>query len=134
MFRLRAQKAGLSLRVESAGTGAWHQGEPPDERARATGEARGYSFVGQTARKVITRDFIDFDYILAMDSANYQDLLSMADPAHHHKIHLFLDFAASISVCEVPDPYYGGPQGFEYVLDLIEAASDGLIDHICTNP
>lgn len=132
VFRKRAGDAGLTLRIESAGTGAWHKGEPPDPRAQEAGENRGYSFAGQEARKVEHNDFSQFDLILAMDNRNFNDLQVMCPEAHHSKIKLFLDLAPGISVREVPDPYYGGPSGFDNVLDLVEAASDGLIAQLLT--
>jgi len=117
VFRKRAAAANLNLRIESAGTGGW----------------RGYSFVGQEARRVENNDFAVFDLILAMDQRNLNDLKSICPPATHDKIKLFLDFAPGLSVSEVPDPYYGGDDGFDYVLDLIEQASDGLIAKLKTN-
>lgn len=134
VFRKRAENAGLGLRIESAGTGGWHRGEPPDPRARAAGESRGYSFEGQEARRVETNDFAIFDLILAMDARNQNDLLASCPPASQDKIKLFLEYAPSLSVSEVPDPYYGGVDGFDHVLDLIEAASDGLIAALKAQP
>jgi protein-tyrosine phosphatase len=127
VFRKRATDAGLNLRIESAGTGGWHRGEPPDPRARDAGELRGYSFAGQEARKVEQNDFAVFDLILAMDQRNHTDLHAACPKPHRGKIKLFLDFAPHLTVREVPDPYYGGADGFDQVLDLVEAASDGLI-------
>lgn len=134
VFAKRARDAGLDLRIESAGTGGWHRGDPPDPRARAAGEARGYSFVGQEARRVDSNDFEVFDLVLAMDQRNLDDLQSICPPASRGKIKLFLDFAPQLSLSEVPDPYYGGEDGFDHVLDLIEAASDGLIVKLSTHP
>lgn len=127
VFRKRAAGAGLKLRIESAGTGGWHRGEPPDPRARMAGENRGYSFEGQEARRVESNDFAIFDLILAMDQRNLRDLKAVCPSNAQDKIKLFLDFAPHVSVSEVPDPYYGGEDGFDHVLDLVEAASDGLI-------
>lgn len=126
VFRFKAAEAGLDVVIESAGTGGWHAGEPPDPRARATGEGRGYSFEGQTARAVRDTDFSDFDHILAMDRKNLEELQSRSPKQYEYKIKLFLDYSQS-GTSEVPDPYYGGPQGFDNVLDLIEDASAGLI-------
>ncbi len=133
VFRHRAGRAGLGVYIDSAGTGAWHAGELPDARAQSAGKARGYSFEGQTARAVIDDDFEDFDLILAMDQKNLKNLQMMAPNHLCSKIQLFLEFLNDRSVTEVPDPYYGGPDGFEHVLDLIEAASDGLIAEISEN-
>lgn len=128
VFRKRAADAGLDIHIESAGTGAWHAGERPDTRAIEAGERRGYSFAGQSARKIKSDDFARFDYILAMDGKNLKDLQDMQPETYSGTLALFLDFVKDTSISEVPDPYYGGPDGFENVIDLIEAASDGLID------
>jgi len=133
VFRHRAAKAGMEVFIDSAGTGAWHAGEPPDSRAREAGARRGYSFAGQTARAVIDEDFEDFDLILAMDRKNLSNLRSRAPNHTEAKVQLFLEYAENPSVLEVPDPYYGGDAGFEHVLDLIEAASDGLIHALTQN-
>ena len=133
VFRHRAHTAGLEVEIDSAGTGAWHVGERPDPRARDAGARRGYSFDGQTARAVHLSDFDYFDHILAMDRKNLSNLKSRAPDGSHEKVQLFLDYAVSISVSEVPDPYYGGADGFEDVLNLIEAASDGLIHALSRN-
>jgi protein-tyrosine phosphatase len=134
VFRQRATKAGLDLIIESAGTGAWHKGEPPDPRAQQAGENRGYSFAGQEARKVEHNDFARFDLILAMDNRNLRDLTEVCPPVHQDKIKLFLDLAPDLSIREVPDPYYGGDHGFDHVLDLVETASDGLIAQLLAHP
>lgn len=117
VFRARAGEA--HIRIDSAGTGAWHTGNPPDPRSRAEGERRGYSFAGQAARKVRVQDFYDFDVILAMDASNLTDLRAVQPVDGTAKLSLFLPDGA-----DVPDPYYGGPDGFTQVVDLIEAASD----------
>jgi len=127
VFRKRAHAAGLDVHIDSAGTGRWHEGEPPDPRAIAAGRKRGYSFEGQTGRQVERNDFFTFDYILAMDRDNLAKLTPQCPPETADKLHLFLHFAPGVQTDEVPDPYYGGARGFETVLDLIEAASDGLI-------
>lgn len=130
VFRKLAADAKLNVKIESAGTGAWHQGDTPDPRAMTHGIKRGYSFKGQTARKVRDEDFEDFDFILAMDSQNLRDLKDRCPPEYIHKLALFLNYAKDATTNQVPDPYYGGDQGFENVLDLIEAASDGLIEEL----
>ncbi len=117
MFRARAGTT--DIKIDSAGTGAWHAGESPDPRSRAEGERRGYSFAGQAARKVRTQDFYDFEYILAMDASNLSDLKVIQPRDGRAKLSLFLPDGS-----DVPDPYYGGPDGFKQVVDLIEAASD----------
>lgn len=130
VFKARAAKAGLTIESDSAGTATWHIGSRPDPRSQKAGEARGYSFAGLSAREVKIADFAAFDYILAMDRQNLQNLEMLCPPEHKSKLGLLLEFAPDENVSEVPDPYYGGPDGFENVVDLIEAASDGLIAHI----
>lgn len=127
VFRSRAQQAGLDVVIDSAGTSGWHKNEPPDPRAIEAGEARGHSFAGQASRRVTTNDFVEFDYILAMDWKNIKDLKRICPENALSKIGLFLDYASNAPLREVPDPYYGGSDGFDRVLDLIETASDGLI-------
>ena len=103
---MRARAAGLGLHIESAGTGAWHEGEPPDARSMRAGHARGYSFDGQSARAVSPSDFETFDYILAMDAKNLKDLQRRCPAAHAHKLALFLDYSLAHKGRDVPDPYY----------------------------
>lgn len=118
----RARAGTTDIKIDSAGTGAWHAGESPDPRSRAEGERRGYSFTGQAARKVRIRDFYDFDFILAMDASNLSDLKDIEPHDGTATVSLFLPDGS-----DVPDPYYGGPDGFEHVVDLIETASDHWI-------
>ncbi len=115
----RARAAGANIRIDSAGTGAWHTGNPPDSRSRAEGERRGYSFAGQAARKVRAQDFYEFDFILAMDASNLSDLKDIQPGDGTAHLSLFLPDGS-----DVPDPYYGGAEGFAKVVDLIEDASD----------
>lgn len=115
------------LVVDSAGTHAYHVGEPADQRARAAAERRGISLEGISARRVSSGDFEQFDYIIAMDEDNLARLQDEAPEEHRHKIRLFLEFA-TVNETEVPDPYYGGAAGFERVLDLVEDASRGLLE------
>lgn len=125
--------AGLSGRIaiDSAGTGAWHAGEPADARARAAARARGIELTG-TARLFVRADLERFDYVLAMDRANLGVLRQMArGPEELAKIHLFRSFdPAAPAGAEVPDPYYGGPQGFDEVLDICERGCRGLLAHL----
>lgn len=130
VFRLRAREAGLEVEVESAGTGAWHIGAPPDERASAAGLAQGYDLSALRARQVVADDYDQFDLLLAMDHDNLETLRSQAPGKAHDRVRLFLSFDPGLGRESVPDPYYGGEGGFEEVLDLIEAASDGLIAHL----
>jgi protein-tyrosine phosphatase len=122
----------LALTVDSAGTANYHPGSPPDRRAQAAARKRAYDLSNLRARQVRAADFADFDLILAMDRSNLQELLAMAPPAARGKIQLFLDHAPEQPQREVPDPYYGGSNGFEDVLDLIEAASRGLLRRLRT--
>ncbi|MDP7593414.1 MAG: low molecular weight protein-tyrosine-phosphatase [Litorilituus sp.] len=130
VFRHKATKYGLALKVDSAGTVGAHVREKPDHRSQKAGLERGYSFNGIKARKVLTRDFEDFDLILAMDNENLNDLFDIAPNHLQNKVMLFLDFAHNYEESEVPDPYYGGANGFRFVLDLIEDASDGLLEKL----
>ncbi|NQY64141.1 MAG: low molecular weight phosphotyrosine protein phosphatase [Alteromonadaceae bacterium] len=130
VFRHKANEAGLSLKVDSAGTIGSHAREKPDHRAQKVGIAQGYSFDKIKSRKVTVKNFEEFDLILAMDQQNINDLFKVAPLHLQNKIHLFLDFADNFAEQEVPDPYYGGAKGFQYVLDLIEDASDGLLKEL----
>jgi protein-tyrosine phosphatase len=122
------------VEVDSAGTGAWHLGDPPDARAAAAAQARGVTLAG-AARQITAADFSDYDLILAADRENLRDLRTVAGevggggvPARA-KLHLLREFdPASGGDLDVPDPYYGGDDGFEHVLDLVEAACRGLLD------
>ena len=129
VFRYYAEQAGLAdrLEIDSAGTHAYHVGEPADRRARAAAERRGMSLDGIRARRVSAQDYQRFDYIIAMDEDNLARLRAEAPEGHDARLHLFLEFAAG-SETEVPDPYYGGAAGFERVLDLVEDASRGLLE------
>ena len=130
VFRQLVRDAGLqeSIHADSAGTHAYHVGEPPDRRALAAAQRRGYSLEGIRARRINELDFEGFDFILAMDQDNLAELHGASDAVHHGKIALLLDYAGSGDFLEVPDPYYGGAKGFERVLDLVEEASRGLLD------
>lgn len=130
VFRSRAARAGLECMIDSAGTGAWHTGEPPDPRSIEYGTRRGYDFTGQTARQAVKADFSRFDYILAMDGRNLSELRNLCPAGYSGHLSRFLDFAPQSASKDVADPYYGGPQGFEQVINDIEAASDGLIAHL----
>ncbi|MCG8412633.1 MAG: low molecular weight phosphotyrosine protein phosphatase [Pseudomonadales bacterium] len=122
---------GLSsdIHVDSAGTGDWYIGESPDSRAVAAATSRGYDISQQTARQVQVADFARFDYILAMDRTNLKDLKALSPQSFHPKLRLLLEFSDSEHE-SVPDPYYSGHDGFELVLDLVEAACSQLLDTI----
>ncbi len=129
VFKKKADDNGLSIEVDSAGTAGYHKGAAPDKRSQAVGMERGYSFKGLKCRKLVEQDFEKFDYILAMDNQNIANLLEACPEEFQHKVSLLLSFAVSEEQ-EIPDPYYGGKRGFEYVLDLIEQGADGFIDHL----
>lgn len=120
----------LSISADSAGTGSWHIGNPPDPRAQSATLSRGIDISGLRARQVTPLDFDKFHYIIAMDNANKSDLLLLCPSGMENKLHLLMDFAPDLPTREVPDPYYGGGQGFERVLDMIEVASTGLLSRI----
>ena len=132
VFRAAAERAGLGtvLHVDSAGTGDWHIGEPPDKRTITAAQARGYDLTPLRARQVEPPDFERFHWILAMDRANLRVLTAMRPPEYPGHVGLFLDMAPQLDIREVPDPYYGGPDGFEQVIDLIERGSESLLGHI----
>jgi protein-tyrosine phosphatase len=129
VFREVVDREGLAgeIVVDSAGTGAWHAGEAPDARAQAAARSRGYDLSSQRARQLRPEDFHRFDLILAMDRANLAELHSQRPEDARAELRLFLSFARSADVEEVPDPYYGDGSGFERVLDLVEDASRGLL-------
>ena len=134
VFEKTVADAGLShaISIDSAGTHSYHVGHPPDPRAQEAAEKRGIDLSGQRARRVSEADFIEFDYVLAMDESNYADLSELALPEYRERLHLFLEFAPQLREKEVPDPYYGGARGFQHVLDLVEDAATGLIEDIRT--
>lgn len=123
-----------SISVDSAGTHDYHVGEPPDRRAQASALRRGLDISNQRARLVQQEDFARFDYILAMDRQNYERLAKLSAQEDRHKLKLFLEYAPHLGEVEVPDPYYGGPGGFERVLDMVEEAARGLLEHIRKHP
>jgi low molecular weight protein-tyrosine phosphatase len=129
VFAHKANEIGLQIRCDSAGTGEWHVGRSPDRRMREAAKRRGITICDQRARQLALSDFYEFDYIVAMDLSNQADILSIAPANRSCDIRLFLDFGSG-EEREVPDPYYGGDAGFEHVLDLIEDAAVGLLDHI----
>lgn len=129
VLRAKAIARELDLHIESAGTGGWHAGDAPDGRMQRAAEKRGYDLSRQRARQVTREDFLTFDYLLAMDLANMNDLLAIAPPDRRADIRLFLDFSRSAER-ETPDPYYGGAEGFETVLNLIEEGADGFLDYL----
>ncbi len=132
VFEKLVEDEGLAgqVDIDSAGTHAYHVGEPPDQRATAAAASRGIDLTPQRARRVCQEDFERFDYIVAMDHANMSELETIC-PAHlRERVHLLLDFSGADQPREVPDPYYGGAQGFEHVLDLVEQGARGLLAEI----
>ncbi|MDG0853109.1 low molecular weight phosphotyrosine protein phosphatase [Pelomonas puraquae] len=129
VMRAKLAAAGLASQVEvdSAGTHAYHVGEPPDERSQAHALRRGYDLSAQRARQLVADDFTRFDLVLGMDADNLSRAAKLCPPGARHRLKLLLDYAPQTGKRHVPDPYYGGDAGFEEVLDLVEAACDGLI-------
>ena len=121
------------VEVDSAGTGGWHVGHPPDERATEAAQRRGI-VLDSEARRFAPADFGRFDLILAMDESNRRDLLDLApDDESRAKVRLLREFdpaSAEAGDLDVPDPYYGGEQGFEDVLDMVDASTRGLLDEL----
>lgn len=132
VFRKLIEEEGLvdHIHIDSAGTHAYHIGKSPDERAQRAAQSRGIDLSGLRARQVENSDFHEFDRILVMDRDNFDALRFVCPPSQQHKLALFLDHAPGQRVREVPDPYYGGAQGFEQVLDLVEEAARGLLDEL----
>ena len=133
VLRHMLENEGLSgsVWVESAGTHSYHQGCPPDRRGQETAARRGIRLDNIRARPLQKADLDAFDYILAMDRANYQHILSLCEiPAHRQRVELFMSYASGLDETEVPDPYYGNELGFERVMDMIEEAAGGLLLHI----
>lgn len=131
VMRKKAEEAGLDLRIDSAGIGAWHVGQLPDPRMRQCGRKRGYD-LSHRARQVSAADFGDFDIIMGMDAQNMADLrrLAPSDEAKG-KIRLMADFLMGHKGQKsIPDPYYGDEADFDFALDLVEDAADGIIEQI----
>jgi protein-tyrosine phosphatase len=125
---LRREGLEGEVSVDSAGTGSWHVGSPPDDRALNAASLRGLDISSQRARRITPEDCQNFDYILTMDEENYRMVSSLCQG--NAVVRPFLDFATNSPEREVPDPYYGGADGFERVLDLVEEASEGLLENI----
>lgn len=131
IFRQVVNTAGLAdkIYIDSAGTHAYHIGKQPDARAQSASRNRGIDLSNLRGRQVAPADFDKFDYVIAMDNSNHNDLMQVAG-GNADNLFMFLSFSEHFSEKEVPDPYYGGEQGFEHVLDLVEDASRGLLTHI----
>ncbi|MBG7602769.1 MAG: low molecular weight phosphotyrosine protein phosphatase [Gammaproteobacteria bacterium] len=135
VFRKLVESEGLTdiIVIDSAGTHAYHVGNPPDQRAQQTALYRNLDLSDLRARQTAGDDFERFDYVLAMDEDNYAILQNACPADMEYKLRLFMSFAPELGIREVPDPYYGGDRGFEQVFDMIEAASEGLLDEIRRN-
>ncbi len=129
VFRQYVRDAGLEeqIRIDSAGTGDWHIGRAPDPRTQEAAARRGYDMSSLRARQVTPADFYAFDVVLAMDNANLADLEAMRPSDANGTLARFLDYATDSAEREVPDPYYGGNDGFDQVLDLVEDGARGLL-------
>ena len=129
VFRRVAEEEGVLDRfeIDSAGMGDWHVGQAPDGRAQVAASNRGIDISSQCARQVTRGDFARFDLLLAMDRSNFAELTRLAPKSERHKIRYFLDFAPHAGTKDVPDPFYGGSEGFDHALDLIEDAARGLL-------
>jgi len=126
------EKAGLRklIRVDSAGTHGYHVGDKPDPRALAAAARRTYDLSKLRARKLRAEDYIEFDYLLAMDRGHLSIMQRDSPAEHRNKVRLFMEYAPQLGHREVPDPYYGDNAGFELVLDLVEAAAHGLLSSV----
>lgn len=135
VFRKRVEEAGLAhaVHIDSAGTHAYHIGEPPDRRSQVHAARRGYDLSTLSARKVAAEDFVRFDHVLAMDHDNLALLRTACPPQYRHKLGLFMQYAKKSGSDVVPDPYYGNGAGFDLVLDYVEDASQGLIEALREN-
>lgn len=123
---------GLShlIEIDSAGTHAYHVDEPPDPRARETAQRRGIDLSRQRARRALAEDFEQFDYVLAMDEDNHRALTALCPAGFEARLKRFMDYAPHLDIREVPDPYYGGANGFEVVFDMVDEAARGLLEAI----
>ncbi|HYR05454.1 MAG TPA: low molecular weight protein-tyrosine-phosphatase [Gallionella sp.] len=132
VFRRYVENAGLAgdILIDSAGTHDYHIGDPPDSRAQYAARRRGYDMGGLRGRQIDKGDFHRFDYVLAMDKANLAILQRLAPSVSDAQVRLFLEYARHHAEREVPDPYYGGVDGFERVLDMVEDAAEGLLQDI----
>jgi protein-tyrosine phosphatase len=129
VFRRVVEEEGFADRfeIDSAGLGDWHIGQAPDTRAQAAAKSRGMDISGQAARQVTGADFSNFDLLLVMDRSNLNELRRRAPAEAYSKIRIFLDYAPHVGTKDVPDPFFGGDEGFDHALDLIEEAAHGLL-------
>lgn len=136
ILRHIAQKAGVfdNFTIDSAGLGSWHLGQPPDQRAQEALASRGIDISDLRARQVCAEDFDRFDLILAMDRSNRAGLLKLAPKEKQDKIRLFMSCAPNLTVQDIPDPFFGDKEGFDYVVQLVDAASRGLLRGLMAKP
>ncbi len=136
VLRHKAERMGMAdhMLIDSAGTHAYHIDEAPDQRAQKAAKQRGYDLSCLRGRQVCAKDFREFDYILAMDSENLALLRDRCPRESAHKLRLYMSYAPRHRIDAVPDPYYGGSQGFERVLDMVEDAAIGFLDEMKTAP
>ncbi|MFT7776728.1 low molecular weight protein-tyrosine-phosphatase [Roseateles sp.] len=132
VMRAKIESAGLDVEVDSAGTHGYHVGAPPDVRSQEHAARRGYDLSPLRARQLVAADFSRFDLVLAMDEDNLANARALCPPAQRHRLKLLMEYAPHAGNPHVPDPYYGGAAGFEEVLDLVEAACDGLVTALRT--
>tara|TARA_B100000674_G_scaffold404988_1_gene351597 strand:- start:3270 stop:3746 length:477 start_codon:yes stop_codon:yes gene_type:complete len=132
VFRKLVRDAGLEdhISVDSCGLSAYHVGELPDPRSREMAKSRGIDLTDIRSRKIRRDDYYEFDYVLAMDDGHFHDMRRQAPASHHDRIEMFLDYHPTMAGQSVPDPYYGGANGFVHVFDMIEEASSSLLSHI----
>ena len=128
----KVQERGLenNFLIDSCGTHGYHEGQGPDQRSIEAALSRGVDIRNQISRLVVNSDFENFDIIISMDHRNVDTLKQISDSKYHHKLSLILDYTDDSEYIEVPDPYYGGDDGFKLVLDLLDKAADGLISHL----
>ncbi|MFC3711580.1 low molecular weight protein-tyrosine-phosphatase [Sphingoaurantiacus capsulatus] len=130
VFRDLAAREGVAVRIDSAGTGDWHLGHAPDKRAQAVAAKNRLDISGLRARLVTEDDFRSFDHIIAMDSSNLANLQAMRPADATAAVAKLLDYAPETGIPDVPDPYYGGPEGFDETYALVEAGAKGLLDAV----
>ena len=130
VMRAKLAAAGIDVEVDSAGTHGYHVGAPPDGRSQEHARQRGYDLSPLRARQLLAEDFARFDLVLAMDDDNLAHAERLCPPGQRHRLKLLMDYAPHAGSPHVPDPYYGGAAGFDAVLDLVEAACDGLIESL----
>lgn len=130
VLRAKAEMRGIEIFVDSAGTHGYHVGEPPDPRSIKAAAARGYDISNLRARKLHREDFEKFDLLIALDEGHFKEMQRSCPPELRHKLRRMMNFAPQLGMREVPDPYYGSARDFELVLNLLDTATDGLLDQV----